>query len=500
MIYYNIIMFQENIKIQKLLYDYYNTPIYLNHFEKNTIMNGFIKLPFINANSLKEPNLYTSNNNYKIQNLYIFKNIHNINNIDYDGELVIEHIPITNNEDKVYTVLLLKTTSGSLDNNDIDTIIYNAGINNPKKKVNLNLNNILSQTMINSDTKNNNYTLQHKNVFVFIKPIYVNSHFINFSDDILNSPFPKYKKYEIVVISEPYYTNNISFKSIFGGQDNIKEGMSFKLKDGDEEITSEDVYVDCRPIDDSDVDKNVQYVPITSDNKNNGLNIFTIGILSIIVVIFTFYPISLIYKILFNILNIKGYTSGSINTIINFVILVFLTIGIYVLVMFEYSNITLLSGGFIILIALIFIFVVSFYNFIGTYVTNSTGINSEFNVYTVFDFLKTILYYDFKNLEGNRLYYKLLKASGAFLLLYGVNVIFFQVIYSAAINEINRDKTLYSINNIMHNPYNFMEISLITTISLMLIYLVFTTNVLFGDKNYTICNNVVPGSKLSETG
>jgi hypothetical protein len=450
-------MFQENIKIQKLLYDYYNTPIYLNQYEKNTIMNGFIKLPFINANSLKEPNLYTSNNNYIIQNLYIFKNIHNINNIDYDGELVIEHIPNTNNEQKVYTVFLLKTNSGSLENNDIDTIIYNAGINNPKKKVNLNLNTILSQTMINADTPKNTPIYQHKNVYVFIKPIYVNSQFINFSDDILNSPFPKYKKYEIVVNGEQYYTNNISFKSIFGGEDSIKEGLSFTTSDGNKE----NVFIDCKPIDDSDVDKNVQYVPITTDN-NNTLNIFTLSILSIIIMFSTFFPIKMLYEYLFKILEEKQYNRANIEYIIYFIISIFLFLGIYILVVFEYSNITLLMGGFIILLSFISVFIIYINTLLGE--VKLPVLNTK----TIIDLFQTIINISKKN------YSYPLYIIIWFFVFYVSLVYFFGMIYSTASNEKKKyNNSFYSISRVWNNPFNFSGILWIASLALVMVYLIF---------------------------
>ena len=457
-------MFQENIKIQKLLYDYYNTPIYLNQYEKNTIMNGFIKLPFINANSLKEPNLYTSNNNYIIQNLYIFKNIHNINNIDYDGELVIEHIPNTNNEQKVYTVLLLKTNSGSLENNDIDTIIYNAGINNPKKKVNLNLNTILSQTMINADTPKNTPIYQHKNVYVFIKPIYVNSHFINFSDDILNSPFPKYKKYEIVVNGEQYYINTISFKSIFGGENSFNEGFKFMTADdtSTDPHAKENVYIDCKPIDDSDVDKNVQYVPITSDN-NSTLNIFTLSISSIIIIFSTFYPIRMLYDSLFKKLEQeKKYNISNIKYIIYFIISIVLFFGIYILVVFEYSNMTLLIGGFIILFSFITFFII----YIQTLID---GIDNQDNTagYTLKNLLDKII-----NISKNYYFYPIYLLI-CFFVIYVFLVYCFGMIYSTASNEKKKyNNSFYSIDNVWNNPFNFSSVLFFASIALVMVYLI----------------------------
>ena len=132
-----------------LFYDYYNTPIYTNQYEKTFQNGGYIKIPFQNNKSLSEPNLIVTNGNmnikYKTENIYIFNNIHKIpefsksskfkilpenenDDTPYkklaDGELVIEHTPLTNGSKKVYTVFLLKTIQkNDFENTPIDSII-----------------------------------------------------------------------------------------------------------------------------------------------------------------------------------------------------------------------------------------------------------------------------------------------------------------------------------------------------------------------------------------
>lgn len=88
----------------------------------------------------KEPNISSPSfsSNYKSTNLYISKNIHQIENVQFDGELIIEHIPITNGTSKLYLCIPLKTVIGT--SSILDDVIKN------KKAVTINLNSILPAT------------------------------------------------------------------------------------------------------------------------------------------------------------------------------------------------------------------------------------------------------------------------------------------------------------------------------------------------------------------
>jgi hypothetical protein len=148
-----------------LFFNYYETNIYKTQYEKTFQNGGYIKIPFKNNRGLTEPNLIISDQNtkvtYRTENIYIFNNIHKIegklksknkilpeSNDDEEGtfangELVIEHVPITNGREKVYTVFLLSSfeegtpifhsqtssshSNKSIDkNNIIDLIIQNS--------------------------------------------------------------------------------------------------------------------------------------------------------------------------------------------------------------------------------------------------------------------------------------------------------------------------------------------------------------------------------------
>lgn len=263
----------DNIEQKKIsiYYDYNDTPIHLNQCEKNVALNGFIKMPFINSNSVKRPNLWTNKNNYKILNLYIFKNIHNINNLEYDGELIIEHVPITNNVDKVFVVFMLKTDSSGegYSNNIICELIENAGIK--PDSINLNLNEIILELNIGEESIN---CMNNKNVYVFSNPIHVTSSFQsfkNFKEGEIDFLFLKNQKYDL---------NTMAI-----ARNPIIENLEPK----------KDMVISCTPIHTSDVDKDVNFVPITSD-MNKGYTLFASFFALLIILIFALYPIIQINK------------------------------------------------------------------------------------------------------------------------------------------------------------------------------------------------------------
>jgi hypothetical protein len=198
------------IKEVSLYYDYYETIIHKNQFEKTFQNGGYIKVPFINNRSLTEPNIIISDENssikYRSENIYITHNVHKIpfysNKSKYDvlpilneeddtrfsnGELIIEHTPLTNTDKKIYTVFLLKTrgcskNSGrseakenSKDNdNMIDKLIkksFNTNdgrnhMNSPAEPLYFTLNDLLLD-----ETKSKCLTNNDKTVFIFKTPI-----------------------------------------------------------------------------------------------------------------------------------------------------------------------------------------------------------------------------------------------------------------------------------------------------------------------------------------
>lgn len=273
---------------KSVIYDYYDTTVYMNQYEKD-INNGYIKITYKNSKSIIQPNLILPNNDkYKIENIYIFKKNIIIDNINFHGELIIEHTPLTNSEKKVYVCILLKTQSNVDEETDIDKLIKKSFLNN----IVINFNNHLTNT--------NNKCLVNKNntVFIFEKPLLISSHFDQFSniDNILFS-FNKsdFKSINAMNANSDSNSNN--------NNNNIKENFETQL-------------IECSPVDSSD--ETVAMIPVNSDNLNSvsSMNIvntmqnfFIFNVLLIVIVIL----IPIIYKNL--VWNIVDYSLARIKTV-----------------------------------------------------------------------------------------------------------------------------------------------------------------------------------------
>ena len=236
-------------------YDYYDTPIN-KQYEKDVLHNGYIKIPFQNKKSIVQPNLFLpSNEKYKIKNIYIYKkNLGLDDTIDYDGELIIEHIPITNGDKNVYVCILLKTKSGVDEETDIDTLIHKSF----SDQFNLNLNNQLK--VLNTSCLVNN----ENTVYIFKKPLLISSRFTDFSD-IDNSIIPSINKKNL----KNQTLLPISSKELQEGfTENLDENEILMIETQvDKNLT--DMFIDCQPVDTSDKNPTISMIPVNSDNLIN---------------------------------------------------------------------------------------------------------------------------------------------------------------------------------------------------------------------------------------
>jgi hypothetical protein len=242
-----------------LKYDYYNTNI-KNTYEKDVLNNGYIKIPFQNNKSTIQPNLILPNNDkYKTENIYIYKkNLGLDKNMDYDGELIIEHTPITNSDNKVYVCILLKTRSGVDEETDIDKLIHKSFPN----QMNLNLNEIFKN--MNSSCLVN----KSNDVFIFKTPLLIRSYFDEFSD-IENPLFSVIIKNQLNSIETTHIDSSSSSKEGF------TEGLSQEdLQQVDSELVTglNNMYIDCSPVD--SVGNKIEtgtteMVPVNSDSLLN---------------------------------------------------------------------------------------------------------------------------------------------------------------------------------------------------------------------------------------
>jgi hypothetical protein len=238
--------------------------------------------------------------------LYIFKNIHNINNLSYDGELIIEHIPVTNNVDKLFTVFMLKTDNIFQSPGILDNLIANAGIKN--ELINLNLNEIIETNNTKKwyfpGISNSLNCMNNENVYVFSTPILVNSsfeYFKNVKKGEVDFLFSENLKYDLNITAIPHNQSNLIIEALTDG-------------------ASGNMVIKCTPIHTNEVDENVSFLPITKESKK-GYELFTslfVLILILIISIYPFYHINTILKQRFS--QTEYYIFISILTVINIII------------------------------------------------------------------------------------------------------------------------------------------------------------------------------------
>lgn len=236
-----------NEENQQIIYNYYDVPIYPNQYIKSLSNGGYIEITYKSPKSISDPNLtyIPSNHKYKIEKLYVLKKSMNIENIHYDGELIIEHSPITNGHSKLYTCLLLKTMNGISEENVIDRIIQRSFRNS----ITLNLNHFL-------ENNKNCLSNSEKSFFIFTSPILISTRFDEFSN---SSPlaFLKFNKKDFTEL-RTYNKNKIE-------DDDLQEGFEDKSKSNSTEYE----IIDCTPIDKSDSTVEMYSFPVNSNLSNN---------------------------------------------------------------------------------------------------------------------------------------------------------------------------------------------------------------------------------------
>jgi len=231
-------------KSKKIIFDYSKASVTNKYAVSIDSSGNYIKVPFTSSGSDTTPNLITylpESSKYKVNNLFIFRNIHKVKDFDYDGELIIEHIPITNDTGKkVYTCFLLKTKSTSGTPTVIDKII-NRSMGTSQV---LNMNDLL-------ETKPQCIRNKKGNVFIFTTPIQINSKFSDFGKEIEDKLFQEY-------ISSDY--DDIDAKDVNSQVESFTEGfVEGNMSMGDKG------YLECTPTGVSEKTIEMYNVKLTGD-------------------------------------------------------------------------------------------------------------------------------------------------------------------------------------------------------------------------------------------
>jgi len=210
---------QKKISANVIYYNYGKTTLYKNQYEKTLANGGYIKMPYPSQSN--HPNISSNvlKTGYVASQLFIGRKIHKINDVSFDGELIIKHIPLTNNEHPLYTCFLLKTDAQLKTPTAIDSII------DGKNDTDLQLNYLIeSTTAIHYST--------NEHVIIFTQPIYVKSIFDDFQQ--LNIINPYHVNYDIMYVEANLGIEGF-IEGIDGGEDDTKAIAAY-----------------CSPIDEND--------------------------------------------------------------------------------------------------------------------------------------------------------------------------------------------------------------------------------------------------------
>jgi DNA-binding cell septation regulator SpoVG len=268
-------------KDKSVICNYYDCSIYLNQYERTPNNGGYIKIPFFTPENIVRPNAFFISGEptikYISNSLQIYKKTHNINDIDYDGELVIENNQITNGDTKIYICFPLKTYPNQKPN-EIDNIIKKSEVmNSGELSMTINLNKMFDKLQKYIFYKSGNNI-----VVVFTQPIKVQSSFD--------------KKYvECSLFSK--FENNYNILQNAPG----KEGMQ-NIVEGYEEL-------DCQPIDieTGEIVKEAPYLTFLktgSDSQNKTVNLMFSMLIFVIIFCVAFFGAPAAYKQIF--INIKA--------------------------------------------------------------------------------------------------------------------------------------------------------------------------------------------------
>jgi hypothetical protein len=104
--------------MEEVIFDYHSIILYPSEYEKTFENGGYIKIPYLHAQG---PNLVYQGRKYKTEKLIMVK----ASSPEYDGELVIKHVPFTNGDEIAILAIPLKTQPTVYEETAIDKIINN---------------------------------------------------------------------------------------------------------------------------------------------------------------------------------------------------------------------------------------------------------------------------------------------------------------------------------------------------------------------------------------
>jgi hypothetical protein len=268
---------------KKVVFDYYNTKIYFHQYGQTPNNGGYVDIIFSTPANVVNPNIiYISHGptlKYKSSKLFVYKKTHFIDDLVFDGEIVIENTPITNNNnDKIYVCIPLKTNA-SIQSSDIDEMISTADVINPSKiSMDINLND-----KINKKNPYFYYENGSNKIVVLNTAVEVNTSFEKFKTCDL---FPNYDE------------NYLILQNITDGFANVVEGFQEGATGSISSIQT------CTPIDENDKDVSngliVNYLNGNLTSQNKTIDLLFAVIIFIIVSLLSAFVSPALYKNIFH--------------------------------------------------------------------------------------------------------------------------------------------------------------------------------------------------------
>ena len=274
-------LIKPNIKICPITKEITNKDILVKNEE-------YIKYLFYGNN--REPAVKINKIQYIPNNLYIWKGqIHNIPNIKYDAEFIIETV---NGNQKTFICILLKHSYTV----NSPTVIDNLWNNTDDKSININLN-----TFFN-DNKNAIYYKNGINTIIIpIKPFFIKTN--------LKSNQPYTKCFILPNYSNNYIITNLLFdelpkKTVQTIQDNINsfiEGFTIDPNVIATDLTENGLYLDCAPTSQSTNTLPSITIPLDANgnvNLSNSLLYSSImnALILFVIIVFVFLSLPYFYK------------------------------------------------------------------------------------------------------------------------------------------------------------------------------------------------------------
>lgn len=272
-----------NDDTQTIVTDLYTAVIYLNRFSKTQMNGGYLQISYFMPSGTMRPNAtYMSGVNvkkYKCANLYIFKATHRITmDGNFDGELVVELVPIVNTSEKLYLCFLLKNTRyNNNESNYIDELIKNS-IKPPMHYDTMNFN---LQNIVELKQKKIVYKSGIDNVIIFLSPISINEVDFSSYSTISQGLFA-------------IYPVNSQYKMILPS---TKEGFTESFSNGDVNTQLNKLFeknlVTCSPVDyNNTTDNTAVYLADTSREKVNAQSAIGTALIVMFVAIGTSFFVS----------------------------------------------------------------------------------------------------------------------------------------------------------------------------------------------------------------